>query len=170
MKITREHLKNIVREAMIEESEYQEFFKRALEKAGKSIPSMSDEEKKKFFNHIEKTWKGKGKKNERFGRGEDGIDRQGPTFGSADESIEELTKAQKKLPPALQKAIEKKDKKKDKVEESINEGPSSEEKRIAMIAVRKQAKYRNVSLESAIQDQINALEELKRDAKRGKIK
>ena len=127
---------------------------------------MSDEEKKKFFNHIEKTWKGKGKKNERFGRGEDGIDRQGPTFGSADESIEELTKAQKKLPPALQKAIEKKD----KVEESINEGPSSEEKRIAMLAVRKQAKYRNVSLESAIQDQINALEELKRDAKRGKLK
>ena len=121
MKITREALKAIVKETMIEESEYQEFFKRALEKAGKSIPSMSDEEKKAFFNKIEKTWKGKGKKNERFGRGEDGIDRKGPTFGSADESIEELTAAQKKLPPALQKAIEKKDKKKDKVEESINE-------------------------------------------------
>lgn len=64
MKITREALKNIVKETMIEESEYQEFFKRALEKAGKSIPSMSDEEKKKFFNNIEKTWKGKGAKNE----------------------------------------------------------------------------------------------------------
>jgi hypothetical protein len=56
------------------------------------------------------------------------------------------------------------------VEESINEGPSTEEKRIAMLAVRKQAKYRSVSLEQAIQDQINALEELKRDAKRGKLK
>ena len=56
------------------------------------------------------------------------------------------------------------------VEESINEGPSTEEKRIAMLAVRKQAKYRNVSLEQAIQDQINALEELKRDAKRGELK
>ncbi len=56
------------------------------------------------------------------------------------------------------------------VEESINEGPSTEEKRIAMLAVRKQAKYRNVSLEQAIQDQINALEELKRDAKRGKLR
>jgi hypothetical protein len=55
-------------------------------------------------------------------------------------------------------------------EGSINEGPSTEEKRIAMLAVRKQAKYRNVSLEQAIQDQINALEELKRDAKRGKLK
>ena len=64
MKITREALKNIVKETMIEESEYQEFFKRALEKAGKSIPSMSDEEKKKFFNNIEKTWKGKGTKKE----------------------------------------------------------------------------------------------------------
>lgn len=149
MKITREALKAIVKETMIEESEYQEFFKRALEKAGKSIPQMSDEEKKAFFNKIEKTWKGRGTKKEQ---------------------VSELTDAQKKLPPALQKAIEKKDKKKDKVEESINEGPSSEEKRIAMLAVRKQAKYRNVSLESAIQDQINALEELKRDAKRGKIK
>jgi len=56
------------------------------------------------------------------------------------------------------------------VEESINEVPSTEEKRIAMLAVRKQAKYRSVSLEQAIQDQINALEELKRDAKRGKLK
>jgi hypothetical protein len=56
------------------------------------------------------------------------------------------------------------------IEESINEGPSTEEKRIAMLAVRKQAKYRSVSLEQAIQDQINALEELKRDAKRGKLK
>ena len=64
MKITREALKNIVKETMIEESEYQEFFKRALEKAGKSIPQMSDEEKKEFFNKIEKTWKGKGPKKE----------------------------------------------------------------------------------------------------------
>jgi hypothetical protein len=101
MKITREALKNIVKETMIEESEYQEFFKRALEKAGKSIPSMSDEEKKKFFNNIEKTWKGKGAKQEQ---------------------VSELTDAQKKLPPALQKAIEKKEDKTESVEESINEG------------------------------------------------
>ena len=73
MKITREALKAIVKETMIEESEYQEFFKRALEKAGKSIPQMSDEEKKAFFNKIEKTWKGRGAKNERFGRGIDSI-------------------------------------------------------------------------------------------------
>ena len=80
MKITREQLKNIVRETLLEESEYQKFFKKALEKAGKSIPSMSDEEKKAFFNKIEKTWKGRGQKNERFGRGH-----VGPTFGSEED-------------------------------------------------------------------------------------
>jgi len=64
MKITREALKTIVKETMIEESEYQEFFKKALEKAGGSIPKMSEDEKKAFFNKIEKTWDGKGKKNE----------------------------------------------------------------------------------------------------------
>ena len=56
------------------------------------------------------------------------------------------------------------------VKESVNEGASTEEKRIAMLAVRKQAKYRNVDLATAIQDQIRALEDLKRDAKRGKLK
>ena len=52
--------------------------------------------------------------------------------------------------------------------ENVNEGPSTEEKRIAMLAVRKQAKYRNVDMASAIQDQINALMDLQRDVKRGK--
>ena len=104
MKISRSRLKEIVKEVMVEESEYQAFFKKALEKAGKSLPSMSDEEKKAFFNKIQSTWKSRGKKNERFGRGH-----EGPTFN--EESVDELTKAQEKLPPALKKAIEKKEKK-----------------------------------------------------------
>jgi leucyl aminopeptidase (aminopeptidase T) len=91
MKISRDRLKEIVREVMVEETEYQAFFKKALEKAGKSIPQMSDEEKKAFFNKIDATWKGRGEKKEQV--------------------AEELTAAQKKLPPALQKAIEKKEKK-----------------------------------------------------------
>ena len=91
MKISRNRLKEIIREVMVEESEYQAFFKKALEKAGKSIPQMSDEEKKAFFNKIDATWKGRGEKKEQV--------------------AEELTAAQKKLPPALQKAIEKKEKK-----------------------------------------------------------
>jgi hypothetical protein len=58
-------LKEVLKTIVTEESEYKEFFKRALEKAGKSIPSMSDEEKKAFFNKIDTAWQGKGeKKNE----------------------------------------------------------------------------------------------------------
>lgn len=64
MKITREEFKNIVKEVLAEEAEYQEFFKKALEKAGKSITQMSDDEKKTFFNKIDSAWNGKGEKNE----------------------------------------------------------------------------------------------------------
>ena len=37
---------------------------KALDKAGKSIPSMSDDEKKAFFDKIDAAWNGKGEKNE----------------------------------------------------------------------------------------------------------
>jgi tRNA nucleotidyltransferase (CCA-adding enzyme) len=64
MSITRENIKETIRQIMSEESDYQTFFKKALEKAGKSIPSMSDEEKKEFFNKIDAAWNAKGEKNE----------------------------------------------------------------------------------------------------------
>jgi len=64
MNITRETIKDTLRAIMAEETEYQTFFKKALEKAGKSIPSMSDEEKKEFFNKIDAAWNAKGEKNE----------------------------------------------------------------------------------------------------------
>ena len=64
MKITKERLKEIIKDVMREETEYQIFFKKALEKSGKSIPQMSDEEKKAFFNKIDSAWKGKGEKKE----------------------------------------------------------------------------------------------------------
>ena len=53
--------------------------------------------------------------------------------------------------------------------ESINEGYSTEEKRIVMMAVRKLAKYRNVPLDYAINDLLGAGKELERDIKKGKI-
>ena len=62
--ITKTRLKELVKEVMVEEAEYQAFFKKALEKAGKSIASMSDDEKKAFFNKVDSTWNGKGEKNE----------------------------------------------------------------------------------------------------------
>lgn len=64
MNITKEQIKETIKELMSEDSGYKAFFKKALEKAGKSIPSMSDEEKKSFFNKIDAAWDGKGEKNE----------------------------------------------------------------------------------------------------------
>ena len=56
-----------------------------------------------------------------------------------------------------------------KIKESVNEGYSTEEKRIVMMAVRKLAKYRNVPLTYAISDLLGAGQELERDIKKGKI-
>ena len=39
------------------ENKYREFFKIELKRIGKSIPKMSDSEKKSFFNNIKKKWK-----------------------------------------------------------------------------------------------------------------
>jgi len=64
MKISRARLKEIVKEVMVEETEYQQFFQAALDKAGKSIPEMSEEEKKAFFDKVDAAWQGKGEKNE----------------------------------------------------------------------------------------------------------
>jgi hypothetical protein len=62
--LKREALKSIVKEVMQEEAEYQKFFQKVLDKAGKSIPSMSDDEKKAFFNKVDSAWNGRGEKNE----------------------------------------------------------------------------------------------------------
>ena len=48
MSITKDTIKETIKTIMAEEGDYKAFFKKALEKAGKSIPSMSDEEKKAF--------------------------------------------------------------------------------------------------------------------------
>lgn len=74
MNITKERLKELVKEIMTEESEYQAFFQKALDKAGKSIPSMSDEEKKAFFDKIDTAWAGKGEKNEELVGGQKELD------------------------------------------------------------------------------------------------
>jgi hypothetical protein len=60
--MNKENLKELVKNILGEESEYKEFFKKALDKAGKSIPDMSDAEKKAFFNKIDATWDAKGEK------------------------------------------------------------------------------------------------------------
>ena len=62
--ITKSRLKELVKEVMVEEADYQTFFKKALEKAGKGINDMTDDEKKAFFNKVDTAWNGKGEKNE----------------------------------------------------------------------------------------------------------
>jgi len=79
----------------LNDSAYQDMFKKELEKTGKGIGSMSPKEKKDFFNMIDKKYSAK---------------------------TEELSAAQKKLPPALQKAIKDKEDKKEEVSEG---GPGS---------------------------------------------
>jgi hypothetical protein len=104
MNITRAKLKETLRTIVNEESEYQSFFKTALEKAGKSIPSMSDEEKKAFFDKIDAAWNGRGEKNEELvgGQKELDVDGDGDISGddladlragkTADESVNEAVK------------------------------------------------------------------------------
>lgn len=60
MKITREQLKSLVDEVLQEEKDYQSFFQAMLKKHGVNSPAdfKSDEEKKDFFNKVEKSWQG----------------------------------------------------------------------------------------------------------------
>jgi Ca2+-binding EF-hand superfamily protein len=85
MKITKEQFKKIVKEVLTEENEYQAFFQKALDKAGKSIPSMSDEEKKAFFDKIDAAWNGKGEKNEELVGGQKELDVDGDGDISSDD-------------------------------------------------------------------------------------
>lgn len=63
-------LKSVIRNIIREETDYQKFFKKELEKTGKTITSMDDAEKKKFFNKVDAGWKAKDETNEEaIGRG-----------------------------------------------------------------------------------------------------
>ncbi len=52
-------LKELIRQVVKEESDYQQLFKHMLDKTGKSISDMSDDEKKAFFNAVDKAAKAK---------------------------------------------------------------------------------------------------------------
>ena len=60
MKITKEQLKALVGEVLQEEKDYQSFFQSMLKKHGVDSPAdfKSDDEKKDFFNKVEKAWSG----------------------------------------------------------------------------------------------------------------
>jgi hypothetical protein len=52
-------LKELVKQVVKEENDYQQLFKTMLDKSGKDIGSMSDDEKKKFFTAVDKAYKAK---------------------------------------------------------------------------------------------------------------
>ncbi len=52
-------LKELVKEVMSEEQDYKALFKHMLDKTGKSLADMSDMDKKKFFNAVDKAYKAK---------------------------------------------------------------------------------------------------------------
>ena len=115
-------IEEIVSKLRPEDSDYQAKFKKELEKTGKGIGAMSPKEKKDFFNKIDKMHKAKN----------------------------EMTAAQKKLPPALQKAIKDKEQKEDldKGDEKTIK-PIIKQLKKSVVAHDKQAK----SLEKDISDE-----------------
>lgn len=58
----KSRFKEIVKEVLVEDNEYQAFFQKCLDRAGKSIPEMGTQEKRDFFNKIDAAWKGRGEK------------------------------------------------------------------------------------------------------------
>jgi predicted ATPase len=55
----KSELIELIKEVMKEEQDYQALFKHMLDRTGKDINSMSDDEKKKFFNAVDKAYDAK---------------------------------------------------------------------------------------------------------------
>ena len=89
----------------LNDSAYQDMFKKELDKAGKGIGGMSPKEKKDFFNKIDDKYKAKSEVKE-----EDAYDKDDEKPKPKPKpKKEELSAAQKKLPAGLQKAIKDKE-------------------------------------------------------------
>ena len=55
----KSELLELIKSVIKEESDYQQLFKHMLDKTGKDINSMSDDDKKKFFNVVDTAYKAK---------------------------------------------------------------------------------------------------------------
>ena len=57
VKMTKEGLRNLIKEVIKEETDYQKFFDSALKKFGVSSPDeLEGEKKKEFFDYVDKNW------------------------------------------------------------------------------------------------------------------
>ena len=55
--MTKNGLRNLIREVIKEETDYQKFFDSALKKFGVSSPDeLEGEKKKEFFDYVDKNW------------------------------------------------------------------------------------------------------------------
>ena len=55
--MTKSGLRNLIREVIKEETDYQKFFDSALKKFGVSSPDeLEGEKKKEFFDYVDKNW------------------------------------------------------------------------------------------------------------------
>ena len=94
----------------------------------------------------------------------------------SEKEIEDFAATKRKGLPKMKEQLRKivreimREKAISEMNESINEGYSTEEKRIVMMAVRKLSKYRSVPIDQSINDLLGAGAELQRDIKKGKIK
>lgn len=55
----KNQLREFIKQVIKEEQDYQQLFKTMLDKTGKDINSMSDDDKKKFFNAVDTAYKAK---------------------------------------------------------------------------------------------------------------
>ena len=57
-KITENELRNMIKDVIREETEYQKFFNKALTKFGISSPKeLSGDKEKEFYDYVDKGWK-----------------------------------------------------------------------------------------------------------------
>ena len=57
MKMTESGLRNLVKEVIQEETDYQKFFNKALEKFGiKSPKELKGDKEKEFYDYVDKNW------------------------------------------------------------------------------------------------------------------
>jgi F0F1-type ATP synthase membrane subunit b/b' len=94
----------------LKDNAYQKLFKKELEKAGKGIGSMSDQEKKDFFNNIDKKYKGKN---------EDLDSKDEPSVKDVANQLKKAVKAHGQQAKDLEKAI--------KSEASVPAGPDTDQ-------------------------------------------
>ena len=94
----------------LKDNAYQKLFKKELEKAGKGIGAMSDQEKKDFFNNIDKKYKGKN---------EDLDSKDEPSVKDVANQLKKAVKAHGQQAKDLEKAI--------KSEASVPVGPDTDQ-------------------------------------------